>query len=162
MARADIKGGPPYVRGPQDVVAGIVVIVLAAIILHALSKISTTSYSTFSPALFPKVCTYSIAAGGLMLIARGFLREGPGLERMPLRPVLLVTLAVVSFGLVTPVLGYAVSGLILMLIAGLAARDVKFRELVLVSVILIGASVVLFTYVLKLTMPALILPWISL
>jgi len=150
-----------FVRGPQDTVAGAVVIVIAALILHALSRISTSSYSTFSPALFPRVCTYGIVAGGLLLMVRGLVKEGPGLDGWPLRPVILVTLAVVTFGIVTPVLGYAIAGLQLLLISGLAARDVRFPALLVLSVVLIVASVALFSFLLKLTMPVLILPWAS-
>ena len=62
-------------------------------------------------------------------MVRGLVKEGPGLDGWPLRPVILVTLAVVTFGLVTPVLGYAIAGLLLLLISGLAARDVRFPAL---------------------------------
>jgi putative tricarboxylic transport membrane protein len=151
--------GRRFVRGPQDAAAGAVVVVLAALILHALSWISTSSYSTFSPALFPRICAYGIVVGGLLLIVRGIVKEGPGLDGWPLRPVVLVTVAVVTFGIVTPVLGYAIAGLMLLLISGLAARDVRLPALVAVSVALILASVALFSFMLKLTMPVLILPW---
>lgn len=158
MEKSEVRSRRRYVRGPQDAVAGIVVILIATLILYVLSWISTKSYSTFSPALFPRVCTYCIMVGGVLLIARGILKDGPGLDGLPFRPLLLVTLGVVTFGVVTPILGYAVSGLLLLLISGLAARDVRIPELVAMSVILIIASVALFSYALKLTMPALVLP----
>jgi len=151
----------PRVRGPQDVAAGVTVVALAALILHALSRVSAGSYSAFSPALFPRVCTYGLALGGLVLIARGFVKDGPGLGRVPLRPAVLVTLGVVVFGLVTPVFGYGPAGLLTMLIAGLATPEVRLRELVAVAVALIIFSVLLFSYLLKLTMPILILPGLS-
>jgi hypothetical protein len=136
-------------------------VVVAAILLQALSHVSANSYSAFSPALFPRVCTYAFAAGGLVLIARGFVKDGPGLERLPLRPALLVTLGVVAFGLVTPVFGYGPAGLLTMLIAGLATPDARLRELFAVSLGLIIFSIALFSYVLKLTMPILLLPGLS-
>lgn len=150
-----------WVRGPQDVAAGITVIVISAVMLNRLSLITTTSYSTFSPALFPQLCTYGIILGGLALIVRGLLKDGPGFQRTPLRPVILVTLSVVAFGLVTPVLGYAVAGLMTLLISGLAAPDLRFRQLLGISVALIAFCVVLFSWMLKLTMPILILPGVS-
>ncbi|RDJ23145.1 hypothetical protein DWF00_21080 [Bosea caraganae] len=161
MSASGAGRGRQWVRGPQDVVAGVAVILISAVILYALSLITTTSYSAFSPALFPRLCTYVIMVGGLALIARGLLRTGPGLGRLPFRPAVLVTLAVVAFGFVSPRLGYAVAGLLTLLIGGLAAPDVRFRQLLAVSLILIVFSVVLFSYVLKLTMPAVILPGLS-
>jgi phosphatidylserine synthase len=81
--------------------------------------------------------------------------------RLPVRAAVLVTLAVVAFGFVGPRLGYSVAGLLTLLIGGLAASDFRFRELLAVSVILIAVSIVLFSYVLKLTMPILVLPGMS-
>jgi putative tricarboxylic transport membrane protein len=151
-----------WVRGPQDALAGVIVILISAAILHALSSITTTSYQAFSPALFPRLCTYAIMLGGAVLIGRGLLRDGPGLPALPLRPAALVTLAVVVFGFVSPRLGYAVGGLLTLVIGGLAASDLRLRELLLVSVALIAVSVVLFSYVLKLSIPILLLPGLSL
>lgn len=151
-----------WVRGPQDALAGVIVILICAVILHALSAITTTSYQAFSPALFPRLCTYAILLGGVVLIGRGLLRDGPGLPTMPLRPAVLVLLAVVVFGFVSPRLGYAVGGLLTLVIGGLAASDLRLRELLLVSVALIAISVVLFSYVLKLSIPILLLPGLSL
>jgi putative tricarboxylic transport membrane protein len=140
----------------------VAVVALAALTLQALSGVSAGSYSTFSPALFPRVCTYGLAIGGLVLIARGFVKDGPGLERLPLRPALLVTLGVVAFGLVTPVFGYGPAGLLTMLIAGFATPEVRLRELVLVALGVIVFGIALFSYLLKLTIPILILPGLSL
>ena len=75
---------------------------------------------------------------------------------------MLVLLAVVVFGLVSPRLGYAVGGLLTLVIGGLAASDLRLRELLPISVALIAISVVLFSYVLKLSIPILLLPGLSL
>ena len=149
-------------RGPQDVLAGAVVIVIATVVLLSLSRITTAGYSAFSPALFPRLCAYGVAIGGVILVARGVLREGPQLQPLPFRPVLLVTLAVIAFGVATPLWGYAPGGLLTLAISGLAAPDMRARELVLVSATLIAISVALFSGLLKLTIPILILPGLGL
>ncbi|MDF2809854.1 MAG: hypothetical protein K0S56_885 [Microvirga sp.] len=161
MKKSWHRGSRHWVRGPQDVMAGLTVIVISAVVLRKLSLITTTSYSSFSPALFPRVCTYGIILGGLALILRGLVKDGPGLDGLPFRAVVLVTLAVGAFGFVAPALGYAPAGLLTLLIGGLAAPDVRFRELLGVSVFLIVFSVALFSFALKLTMPILILPSVS-
>ena len=155
------RAGGQWVRGPQDVAAGLVVIVIAAMILRALSLITTTSYSTFSPALFPQICTYCIMLGGAVLIVRGLLKHGPSLERTPLRPVALVVLAVAGFGFLAPLFGYAIAGLVTLVTSGLAAPDLRLRQLLVVSILLIAASVALFSYALKLTMPIVSLPGVN-
>jgi len=152
------RAGFPRVRGAQDALGGVVVAVVAAAVLLVLSRMSVASYSAFSPALFPRICAWGLLLGGLLLVARGFLKDGPGLERVPLRPALFVTLAILVFGIVTPVAGYAVAGLLTVVIGGLATPEMRPRELAIVSLALIAGSVGLFSFVLKLSIPILILP----
>lgn len=148
----------PLIRAPQDALAGIIVVIIAAAVLAALTRVTTTSYSTFSPALFPRVCAWLMVGGGLSLIARSFLRDGPGLQSIPFRAAFLVTFAVLIFGFITPRLGYAIAGLLTVVIGGLATPEARWRELGLLSVLLVGLSVALFGFLLKLPMPILILP----
>ena len=147
------------VRGPQDLLAGVIVVALAAAVLQALARIATSRYEAISPALFPKVCAWLLLASGCVLIVRGLTRHGPSLERLPLRPVILVTVAIVAFGAVTPLLGYGIAGFLTMLIAGLATPEVRLRELIAVALGLIALSIVLFSTLLGLTIPIVILPW---
>ena len=146
------------VRGAQDVAAGAAVIAFAVAVVVALSRIPKAKFQAFSPDLFPRLCAYALVAGGIALIVRGLLRAGPSFERPPWRGVVLVVLAVVAFGLVTPRLGYAIGGFLTVLLAGFATRDVKPLKLVAFAAGLIAFSVVLFSVLLKVPMPAFILP----
>jgi putative tricarboxylic transport membrane protein len=146
------------VKGPQDLIGGLVIIVVAAVVLWGLSHISTSRYQAISPTLFPRICAYLLAIGGFALVVRSFLYEGPQIEPTPLRGVGLVTIGVVLFGFLTPICGYAVAGFATMIVGGLASTEVRFRELVLVAVALTVFCVLLFTYGLGLSIPPLILP----
>jgi hypothetical protein len=85
------------------------------------------------------------------------MRAGPALVRPPWRSVGLVVLGVIAFGLAAPRFGYAIGGFLTMVIAGFAARDVKPLHLVAFSAGMIAFSVGLFSYVLKVPMPAFVL-----
>jgi hypothetical protein len=146
------------VRAPQDVLGGAAVLALAAGALLVLSRITSGGYATVSPTLFPRLCAYGLVAGGLVLFGRGFLRDGPGLDAPALRPTVLVCLAVVLFGIVTPAFGYAPASLLTVLVGGLAAPELRLRHLLGLSIGLTIFSVLLFSYVLKLTIPILLLP----
>lgn len=152
------RTGRTWLRGPQDVGAGIFLIGLAAIALSSLSGIRVASYIAFSPALFPRICAWILVGGGVVLIGRGLLREGPPLVGLAGKPVILIGGAVVLFGLVAPMLGYLPAGLLTVLVGGLAAPDLRLRALVLMAVGLGLFSVTLFTVFLKLPLPVLILP----
>jgi putative tricarboxylic transport membrane protein len=145
-------------RLTQDIVSGIATIGLAIGTLFALSKIPQTSYQAIAPDLFPRLCAYGLILGGLVLIGRGVVRGGDAVSLPPLRPFLAVVAGVVAFGLIAPRAGYAPAGLLTLVISGLGSSDLKIRQLIVVAAGLIVFSVVLFSYVLKLPLPVLVLP----
>jgi hypothetical protein len=145
-------------RLAKDIVAGIGTIAFAIGVLVALSKIPRTSYQAIPPDLFARLCAYAIIAGGVALIVRGIVRGGEAVKLPPWRAMLAVFAAVIAFGLVAPRFGYAPAGLLTLIIGGLGAPDLKLRQLLPMSAALIAFSVVLFSYVLKLPMPFLLLP----
>jgi len=142
------------VRGAQDVAAGGVVIAFGVGALIALSRIPATKYQAISPDLFPRVCAFALIAAGIALLVRGVARSSSALVRPPWRSIVLVIASVVAFGLVAPRLGYAIAGFLTIVISGLAAKDAKPVSLVAFAGGLIAFSVVLFSYVLKVPMPA--------
>jgi hypothetical protein len=146
-------------RLAQDVVSGIATIVLAIVTLIALSKIPQTSYQAIPPDLFPRLCACGLILGGLVLIARGIVRGGDSVNLPPLRALLAVLGGVIAFGVIAPRAGFAPAGFLTLVVSGLGSNDLRVRQLIIASVGLIVFSVVLFSYVLKLSMPVLVLPW---
>lgn len=145
-------------RHSQDVVSGIVTILLAIGTLIALARIPQTSFQAIAPDLFPRLCAYGLILGGILLIIRGVV-VGSGTVSLPSARTLGTILAgVVVFGALAPVAGYAPAGLLTLIISGLGSPDLKFRQLVVFSLSLILFSVFLFSYVLRLNMPILVLP----
>lgn len=148
----------PRIRASQDITAGAVVIAFAVVVLVGLSRIPTTKYQAISPDLFPRLCAFALIAAGIALLLRGFLRSGPTLASPQWRGVVLVVLSVVAFGLVAPVFGYAVAGFLTVIISGFATREVRPPALFAFACGIITFSVVLFSYVLKVPMRAIIIP----
>ena len=142
-------------RASQDIAAGAVVVAFAAAVLVALSRIPTAKYQTIGPDLFPRVCAYALIAGGIALLLRGFLRRGPALSLPGVRGLVLIVLAVVAFGLTAPTFGYAVAGFLTIIISGFATREVRPLQLVVFAGGMIAFSIVLFTFILKVPMPAI-------
>ena len=142
------------VRATQDVAAGAVVVIFAVAVLVALSRIPTAKYQAISPDLFPRVCAYALIAGGIALLLRGLLRAGPAFAGPSWRSVLLIVASIVLFGVIAPRFGYALAGLLTVVVSGFAARDVNPVQLVVFAAGLTGFSVVLFSYVLNVSIPA--------
>lgn len=131
---------------------------IAAITLIALSRVSSVRFQSISPTLFPRLCAYALAVGGVVLLIRAFTCDGPRVEPTPLRGLTLVPLAVVVFGLLTPMVGYAVAGLLTVVIGGFASPEVRPRELLITAVGLTILCLALFSYGLGLTIPVFKLP----
>jgi hypothetical protein len=146
----------------QDVISGALVIMLGGGILAALSGIGTAKYQQIAPDLFPRLCAYALVLGGGVLLLRGLAKGSPRFEPPHLRALALIVFAVCAFGALTPVFGYAPAGFLTMVIGGLAAPEMRFRQLLLVSAGLVFFSIGLFSYLLKLPIPILALPGIVL
>ncbi|MGL5002687.1 MAG: tripartite tricarboxylate transporter TctB family protein, partial [Casimicrobium sp.] len=72
-------------------------------------------------------------------------------------PVVLVTLAVVLFGVALPYLGILAAIVILIALAGYAAHDKNYRELAFIAVLMCFFCAGVFVYGLKLQMK--LFPW---
>jgi putative tricarboxylic transport membrane protein len=151
----------PALRAPQDFVSGLTVLVLAAVVLWALSRVPTTRFQSISPTLFPRLCTYTLAVLGVLLTMRGFLRDGPPLDPWPLRGISFVTLAIVLFGMLINVFGYLLAGFVTVVLAGLGSGESKRRELLLLAVALVIISYLLFTAGLRLSLPVFAIPGLT-
>lgn len=142
-------------KSSRDIAAGAVVIAFAGAVLAVLSRIPTAKYQAIGPDLFPRVCALALIVGGLGLLLRGLLRRGPGLALPGVRGVALIVLAVVAFGLIAPRLGYALAGFVTIVVSGFATREVKPRQLLVFACAMTAFSIVLFGWILKVTMPAI-------
>jgi hypothetical protein len=160
MKRDGESGALFAVKSPQDLFAALAVLAVSAVVLWGLSRITTARFASISPTLFPRICAYALGIGGIMLLIRAFTHQGPKVEPFELRGLVLVTLSVVLFGFLTPVVGYVIAGFLTVVIGGLGSREARLKELLLVGAGLAALCLVLFTYILGLSVPAFILPGI--
>jgi len=150
--------GTQPLRQSQDIFAGAVVVAFGAAVLAVMSRIPTAKFQAIGAALFPQVCAGALIACGLVMLLRGFLRGGPAVVWPGLRGTTLVVLSVVAFGLTAPRVGYALSGFAVILISGFATKEVKPVQLLVFACGLVAFCVVLFSVILKVPMPAILLP----
>lgn len=142
----------------RDTVAGAIVVALGATVLAMLSRIQTAKFQSVGAALFPQVCAFVLILGGVALLLRGLLRGGEKIAWPPLRGTALVVLSVVTFGIIAPRFGYAVAGFLTVMISGFATTEVRPLQLVIFACGMTAFCIVLFTVILKIPTPALVLP----
>jgi hypothetical protein len=115
------------------------------------------SARAMGPGYFPTYLGVVIIAIGAALAVRAFWVEGEGLGGWGWRPLLWLSAAFAAFGLLMEGAGFVIALLALIVASSLAGRDTRPLELLILTVLLIAASVGLFVYGLEL--PYRLFPW---
>ena len=152
-----------FVRAPQNVLAGGLLILLAAIAFWLVGDLAQGTLRSIGPALLPRALAVGAGVCGVALVVAGLLREGSPMESWTLRGPFFVVLAVCAFaltirpvevlGVSTPGLGLVAAGPLAIFISGLATPEARFRELLILSLSLTAVCMVLFGDALNLPIP---------
>ena len=158
------------VKSPQDLLAGIFLLVFAGIALFGAWDLRFGQLRGIGPGLMPKVTAAIVAAFGLALVATAFVTRGPAAERWSIRGAAYILGAVLLFaltirgasfpglGINLPPLGLLVAGPLAVMASSLADRDTRPLEVLIYSVVITGLCVGMFKYILRLPIP--IAPWL--
>ncbi|MCK6451590.1 MAG: tripartite tricarboxylate transporter TctB family protein [Alphaproteobacteria bacterium] len=109
-------------RSPQDLVAGGMFLVCGLIGIWGSSFYPMGTALQMGPGYFPALVFGVMAALGAVILAKGLVTAGPGIEGRSWRPVAVILGALTVFALAATPLGFVVSSAGLVLIAT-AATD---------------------------------------
>jgi hypothetical protein len=154
-SRADRK---VVVRAPQNLAAGIALLVVALISLWQTAELGKGRFYSVGPGLLPRAVATFLGILGVAMVVGSFLKDGEPLGRWPLRGPIFIFLAVASFALSIRTVGLALAGPLVALIGGAASPETRPKELIIFAVVVTALSIVLFRYVLNLPIPILIIP----
>lgn len=151
------------VRSPQNLAAGLSLVILAALALWLTRDLSQGHLNAMGPGMLPDWLAYGVGLCGLALLVAAFVKDGEPLEAWSLRGPVFVVLAVLafavtirpfSFGPVSiPGLGMIVAGPLAIIIGGYAAPEAQFRPLLVLAFGLTPFCMVLFGDLLNLPIP---------
>jgi hypothetical protein len=105
------------------------------------------------PAYFPTVLGGLLAVLGLVILVQSFAIAGPKVPAFLFRPLILILVAIVLFGLFLKPLGLVVASAIMLFVGALGGHEFRWREVAILSVILIVFSVLVFVKGLGLPFP---------
>lgn len=142
------------VRSPQDLGAGGVFILIGAAGLIFGQDLRFGSSARMGPGYFPILLSVLIIALGLVVAVRGLTIDGPAVEKIHLRPIFFVIVAIVASGFLLSSVGLALTAIIVTLIAAYARPEVNLRETLLLGAGLAIFTVVVFVYALGQPLPA--------
>ena len=142
-----------FVRAPKDFWSGLMFLAFAAVTLVAANGYSMGRGGRMGPGHFPTVLGAVLAVLGLILLIRSFAIDGEAMERIQLRPLIVLTICVILFGLMIQPLGLVIALTVTTFVAALAGRDIRLKEAALLSVGLTLLAVLIFVLALRLPLP---------
>lgn len=141
------------IRTGKDFWSGIMFLCFAAAGLFAARNYSLGSAGKMGPGYFPLVLGIALGAIGLLLVARAIIKGDETIEGLNLRPLLLLVLGVVAFGLAILPLGLVVTVIITVAVAALAGRQSGPVEVAVLALSLAALSIGIFHFALRLPLP---------
>jgi hypothetical protein len=132
-------------------------IALGALAFALASPLSVGTAAAMGPGYVPRGLALLIMVYGLVLGLRALVAGRLAFPGVELRPLLLILGSVALFAVLLPIAGLAVTSFALVICAGYAAYDVRFRENAISALTLAAFAIVLFVVVLGLPIP--VWPW---
>lgn len=147
-------------RALKDILAGGVFIVIGLAFASGALSYDIGTPVRMGPGYVPLVLGALLAALGIGIVTKGLIAgEGDALGGFEWRAVILITAALIFFGVTVRGLGAAPALFGTSLLAAMARSATSWREALLIAVGLAALSVLIFIVALQLRLP-LIGPWI--
>jgi hypothetical protein len=142
------------ISNPQDFLAGLLFIVIGLATAVGASGYPLGTIRNIGPGYFPIMLGVILVllGGGVAFKSLKGSEEQPPDEGFALRPLLMVVLAVVAFGVLVRPFGLAVAIVALIGISSLAGRDFSIVRVVLLCAGMVALSWLVFVYLLGLSM----------
>jgi hypothetical protein len=147
------RGATRRLRAPQELAAGVFLVVLAALALVLSSDLPMGTLRAMGPGMAPRAVAALVGAVGVAIAASAFFTDGEALSRWHLRGPLMILGAVAAFALTIRTAGLVVAGPLAIVIASFASPEVRWKEAVIFAVAMTAACILLFKVALKLPIP---------
>ena len=138
------------VQNPQDVYGGMALILLSLVAFVASNDLPGMRGFAFGPGTAPRLFAFTLAILSLGVVIGGLLTSGPEVSGYKLRGVIFIIGAILAFAATIRPLGLVIASFATVVICAAAAEDVKWRETLVVAVVLTAFCSVLFPYGLNL------------
>jgi hypothetical protein len=141
------------IRAPKDFWAGLMFIGFGLGFMIVAQNYAMGTAVRMGPAYFPTVLGGLLAVIGLAIFVKSFAVNGPPVPRFVLRPMTLILVAIILFGVFLKPLGLIVSAAILIGLGALGGHEFKSKEVGILYAVLVVFSVLVFVKGLGLPIP---------
>jgi hypothetical protein len=105
------------------------------------------------PAYFPVMLGGLLAFLGLLVLFDSIVEDGPGVATFYFRPLLFIAVSSLAFAYLLKPLGLALASIALVFISAYGGHEFKWKEVAIMSVVLVIFSVLVFVKALALPFP---------
>jgi hypothetical protein len=105
------------------------------------------------PAYFPVMLGGLLAFLGLLVLLDSVVEEGPAVAKFHFRPLIFIGLSSLAFAYLLKPLGLALASVALVFISAYGGHEFKWKEVAIMSVILVIFSILVFVEALVLPFP---------
>ena len=141
------------IKAPKDFWAGLMFIAFGLGFLIVARNYAMGTAVRMGPSYFPTVLGGLLALLGLAIFIESFIVKGEKVPRIVFRPMTLIVLGIVLFGILLKPLGLILCTALLITIGALGGHEFKTKEVVILFVVLAVFAVAVFVKGLGLPIP---------
>lgn len=145
----------PDLRNNRDFFAGLLFVVLGGLAVALARDYPIGSTMRMGPGYFPTALGAILLLFGVYVLARG-LRTGEKVKgEWGWKPLVLIAASIVLFGFLLDRVGMIPATVVTLVVAAAAGREFRWKEVLLLALVMTAFSVAVFLYGLKLPYPLL-------
>jgi hypothetical protein len=141
------------IRSPQDFAAGLLFLAIAFFALWVARDYPVGTAVRMSSGYLPRLLCIVLIALGAYVTLRSLVVEGPAVTRVRLRPLVMITAAIVVFAVSIKTLGLVLATALITLIGGYASPRVRLIEMAAAAAVLAGLAIAIFIWGIGLPIP---------
>jgi hypothetical protein len=142
------------IRSPRDFWAGVMFVSVGLFFAAwAIANYQMGTAVRMGPAYFPVLLGGLLAVLGAAVLLGSLVIDGPGVDRFNFRPLLLIVAANLAYAYAIKPLGVVLATVALVFIAAFGGHEFKWKEVLVLTVVLIIFSVLVFVKGLTLPFP---------
>jgi len=146
-----------HIRSPKEFWAGLIFVVLGAAFVALALQYRLGDLHRIGPGMFPTLVGTLLVGLGLVVATRALVLDGPAIERVQVRPLIVSLAAIVLFALALQWLGLVAAIAVLVLVGAYASREVRLLQVLGLAVFLTLFAIAVFVWLLGLPLP--LWPW---
>lgn len=140
-------------RNNKDLLAGLLFILIGGLAVVIARDYPMGSAARMGPGYFPTILGGLLCLFGVYVAVRGILSAGRIRGEWGWKPLALLTLSILLFGVTVERLGLIPALVVMFFVGAAAGREFRFKEVLLLTVLMSAFAAAVFVFGLKLPYP---------